>query len=108
MTTVFANELELWLMPAVFILFVVWHAFNTKLRLAVIRGDKAVSGYELGKNYRDREIFRMHEALFGKSWMRWFSKILFGILLLGLIPLAVLWTNDLFHNNLLHLISKGR
>jgi len=108
MTTVFANELELWLLPAVFVLGAVWHAFNTKIRLAVIRGDKAVSGYELGKHYRDREIFRMHEVLFGKSWMRRFSRISFGFMLVALIPCLVLMTNDAFQNNLLHLISRGR
>ena len=108
MTTQFANDLELLFMLVFFASFVAWAALATKVRLAVIRGDKARSGYELGKNYKDPERFRMHEVLFGKSWMRRFSRISFGFMLMALVPYGVLSMNDLFHNHLLHLISRGR
>jgi hypothetical protein len=108
MTVLFANELQSWCILALFVLLVADTAFFTQLHLAVIRSDKTASGYELGQKYGVRQILMMHRALSERNWMRRLFYVSSGITLAALIPYTVLSANNLMHNNLLHLISRGR
>jgi hypothetical protein len=107
MTRLFAIDLEIFC-ALTFIVAVFAQIFvAARLRLDIIRGDWAISGYEMGHLYGLPQLFRMHKLLFNSSWRRRLLYISAGTQLLVLIPILVLAVNDAFMgNNLLHLISR--
>jgi hypothetical protein len=108
MNRVFAADLSLFCISVWFVAMLALTAFASLLNLAVVRSDWAVSGYEAGRRYSTRQLLRMHRSMFKTSWTRRLFYVSSGIALAALIPYAVLSANDLMHNNLLHLISRGR
>jgi hypothetical protein len=110
MTRVFAADLKLYCISAICVVALAQVFIAARLRLDVIRAEKALSGYQIGRNYGLRQIFGMHKLLFKGSWTRRLLLISVGIQLVALMPYLVLTLNDtsFVDNNLLHLISRGR
>ena len=110
MTRAAAADLEFYCFSVISVVLLAQVFIVTRLRLDVIRGDRASSGYQVGRDYGLRQILRMHKILFSGSWTRRLLYVSAGIQLLALMPSVVLTLNDtsFVDNNLLHLISRGR
>jgi hypothetical protein len=108
MTRLFAAHLGLLCILVMMVAGLVVAVLGSLINLELIRGNRTVSGYESGRNYRVHQLFRMHRSLFAISWKRRFLYCLFIVLLLAFIPYMVLEVNNLMNNNLLHLTSVRR
>jgi hypothetical protein len=108
MTRIFAAELGLFCSLAFIVAVLAVAVLSSLITLELIRSDKAISGYEFGQGYKQRQLWRMHRLAFPRSKKRFLLYISFGIVLLAVITNTVLHANDLMDNKVLHLISRTK